>query len=178
MARDKLRALRQIFAIRSRWWICAVTWLGKVTIKVKKTRMNLLKYQDSSNLNLVQEGWDSDPEPDMYSSGYRYSHGESKSGCWIVGIWIATIWKPIFMKFGFQMVRYSNGQFIWYVLCTRLTMWIPDQYKRKQDGLHFYGIQIVRLFGIHMAFKYWTIWHPTTFQPFEYRTSLVFRSPL
>ena len=37
---------------------------------------------------------------------------------------------------------------------------------------------MVLLSSIQMAFKYWTIWHPTLYQPFEYWTSLVFRSPL
>ena len=36
----------------------------------------------------------------------------------------------------------------------------------------------VHLSGIQMAFEYRTIWHPTTFRPFEYRTSSVLRSPL
>ena len=39
---------------------------------------------------------------------------------------------------------YSNGQFMYFVLCTR--PWIPDQYIRKQDDVHFSGIQMVRLF--------------------------------
>ena len=65
-----------------------------------------------------------------------------------------------------------------YVLCTRLTILIPDQYVRKQDGINFSGIQMVGLSSIQLAFKKWTIWHPTSFQPFEYQTSLVFRSPL
>ena len=37
---------------------------------------------------------------------------------------------------------------------------------------------MIGLFGIQMAFENHTILHPTSFQPFEYQTSLVFRSPL
>ena len=37
------------------------------------------------------------------------------------------------------------------------------QYKRKQDGIHLLGIQMVWLSGIQMVFEYWTIWHPTSF---------------
>ena len=66
--------------------------------------MNLLKYQDSSNLNLVQEGWDSDPEPGMYSSGYRYSHGESKS--WLLN---SGDLNSYHLKANFYEVRISNG---------------------------------------------------------------------
>ena len=87
------------------------------------------------------------------------------------------IWIPKFLKFGFQMVQYSNGQSIGYALCLRPTIQIPDQYIRKQDGIHLSSIQIVGLSGIQMAFKNQTIWHLTSFQPFEYRTSLQFRSP-
>ena len=32
--------------------------------------------------------------------------------------------------------------------------------------------------NIQMAFRNQTIWHPTSFRPFKYQTSLVFRSPL
>ena len=62
--------------------------------------------------------------------------------------------------------------------CTRPTIWILDQYLRNQDGIHLSGIHMVGLSGIQMVFEYWTIWHPTSFRPFEYWTSLVFRSPL
>ena len=73
------------------------------------------------------------------------------------------IWIPNFLKFKFQMVPYSNGQFMCYVLCTRLTIiWIPDQYVRKQDGIHLSDIQMVGLLGIQMAFEFQTIWHPTS----------------
>ena len=41
---------------------------------------------------------------------------------------------------------YSNGQSMGYVLCTRLTIQIPD-------GVHLSGIQMVRLSGIQMALK-------------------------
>ena len=53
-----------------------------------------------------------------------------------------------------------------------------DQYLRKQDDVHLSGIQMVQLFGIQMASKYQTIWHPTSFQPFKCQTSWVFRFPL
>ena len=89
-----------------------------------------------------------------------------------------SIWKPKFLKFGFQRVWYSNGRSMGYVLCTRPTIWIPDQYIRKQVGVHFSGIEMVGLSGIEMALKNQTIWHPTYFWPCKYQTSLVFRSPL
>ena len=82
------------------------------------------------------------------------------------------------MKFGFQMVWYSNGQFMCYVLYTRPTIQILDQCIGKQNGVHLSSIQMVWLSGFQMAFEYWTIWHPTAFQPLEYRTSSVLRSPL
>ena len=44
---------------------------------------------------------------------------------------------------------------------------IPDQNIRKQDGIHFPGIQMIRLYA--MAFEYQTFRHPTPF-------CLVFRS--
>ena len=37
---------------------------------------------------------------------------------------------------------------------TRPTVWIPNQYMQKLDGIHLPGIQ--------MAFKYRTIWNPTS----------------
>ena len=85
---------------------------------------------------------------------------------------------PNFLKFEFQMVWYSNGQSMGYVLCTSRTIRILDQNKRKQDGVHLSGIQMVGLSGIQMAFENQTIWHLTSFRPFEYQTSSVFRSPL
>ena len=55
----------------------------------------------------------------------------------------------------------SNG---WSIgLCTRPTIRIPDQYIRKQDGVHLPGIQIVGLSGIQMAFENWTIRIPSEF---------------
>ena len=59
-----------------------------------------------------------------------------------------------------QIVRYSSGWPMCYVLCTWVTIQTPDQYIRKQDGTHLSGIQ--------MTFKYQTIWHPASFQPLEY----------
>ena len=114
------------------------------------------------------------------------------------------IWIPNFLKHRFQMVQYSNGRFISYVLCTRptffsfwsplvktLLFWppsmvyisviitqIPNQHVRKQNGIHLSGIQMVGLSDIQMVFKYQTIWHPTSLQPFKYWTSSVFTSPL
>ena len=82
-----------------------------------------------------------------------------------VGIWISN-----FLKFGFQMGSPS--------LCPRPTIWIPDQYIRKEYGIHLSGIQMVGLSGIQMTFKNQTIWHPTSFWPFKYQTSSVFRYPL
>ena len=65
--------------------------------------------------------------------------------------------------FVFQMVWHSNGRSMSYVLCTRPTIQIPDQYIRKKDGVHLYDILMVRLSGIQMALKNQTIWHPTSF---------------
>ena len=53
-----------------------------------------------------------------------------------------------------------------YVICTRLTICIPDQKMRKQDGVHLSDIQ--------MVFKYQTIWHPTSFD--HLNTELVWYS--
>ena len=75
-------------------------------------------------------------------------------------------------------VRISNGWSMGYVLCTTPTNQIPDQYIRKADGNHLSGIQMVGLSSILVAFENQNIWHPTSFQPFVYQTSSVFRSPL
>ena len=48
---------------------------------------------------------------------------------------IGNILMPNIFKCGFQMVRYSNGWSMVYVLCNRPTIGIPDQYIRKQDGI-------------------------------------------
>ena len=69
------------------------------------------------------------------------------------------IWIPNFLTFGFQMVWYSNGWFMYYVQCTRLTIQIPNQYIRKQDGVHLSDFQMVWLSGIQMGFEYQAIWH-------------------
>ena len=58
-------------------------------------------------------------------------------------------------------------------LCT--TSYVLDWYIRKQDDAHLSAIQMVWLISIQMAFKYRTIWHPTSFQQFKYRTSFLFR---
>ena len=96
-------------------------------------------------------------------------------GIWIPTIWIPktfeiqTFWSSYFKGFGIQMG---------YILCTRPTIWIMDQYIRKQDGVHLSGIQMFELFGIQMGSKNQTIWHLTSYGPFDYQTSSVFRSPL
>ena len=78
-------------------------------------------------------------------------------------------------EFVLQMVQYLNGPSR---LCTSPTIWIPNQYIRKEYGIHLSGIQMIALSSIQMAFQNQTIWHSTSFWPFEYQTSLVFRSPL
>ena len=45
------------------------------------------------------------------------------------------IWIPNFWKFRFQMVWYSKGQSMGYVLYTRPAIQILDQYLRNQDGV-------------------------------------------
>ena len=95
-------------------------------------------------------------------SSLKYS-GDLNTG----HLYNGNIWIPNFLKFRFQMVRYSNGRSMDYVLCTRPTIQIPDQYISKQDGLHLSIIQMVGLSGIKMACENQTIWHPTSFQPFE-----------
>ena len=62
-------------------------------------------------------------------------------------------------KFRFQMVWYSNGHCVCFVLCTSPTIRIPDQYVEKTQDV----IQMVRLSGIQMAFEDWTIWNLTSF---------------
>ena len=62
-----------------------------------------------------------------------------------VGIWIPTIWIPeTFQNLFFFEVQISNGfdsdsngQFTCYFLCTRSTIWILDQFIRKQDGVRY-----------------------------------------
>ena len=75
----------------------------------------------------------------------------------------------------FQYQKHLNFLVFGFVLCTRSTIWIPDQYKRKQDNIHLFNIQIVWPYGIQIGFKYWTIWGLTSFQPFKYQTISVFR---
>ena len=108
-----------------------------------------------------------------------------------VNIW--KIWDSIYIQWGsvyraFEYWKHLNTGNIWiletfeywtfwsldfkwsvYVLCTRPTIQILYLYLRKQDGVDTSGIQ--------MAFKYQTIWHPTSFRPFKYRRSSVFSSP-
>ena len=42
----------------------------------------------------------------------------------------------------------SNGRSMGYVLCSRPTIQIPDQYIRKLDGVHMSNIQMVGLYSI------------------------------
>ena len=71
------------------------------------------------------------------------------------------------MKFGFQMVWYSNG---WYISPTMRKL---DQYLRNQGGAHLSGIQMAGLSCIQMAFENQTIWHPTSFQPLSPTASIL-----
>ena len=97
--------------------------------------------------------------------------------CITLGIWIPAIWILNFLKFGFQMVWYSNCRFVCFVLCTRLTIWIPDQYSTWEN----------KMASICLVFK-WSgcpvyKWHLNTrpfgiFSTFEYLTSWLIRSPL
>ena len=48
---------------------------------------------------------------------------------------------------------------------------------RKQDGINLSGIQMFGLSCTQMAFENQTIWHPTSFQPFKYQTSLGIQIP-
>ena len=89
-----------------------------------------------------------------------------------VGIWI-----PNFLKFGFQMVWYSNGRFMDYILCTRPTILIPEQSKENKMAsicLPFKWLGCL-IFKWHSKNN---IWQSTSFWLFEYQTSSVFRSPL
>ena len=42
----------------------------------------------------------------------------------------------------------SNGQSMCYVLCTKQTIQILDQYIRKKDRIHLSDIQMVRMSGV------------------------------
>ena len=78
------------------------------------------------------------------------SHRHTNTLKTTVGIWISTIlntrniWKSNFLQFGYQMAWYSDGQLMCYVLllCTRPTIWIPDQCIIKPDGVHLSCIQM------------------------------------
>ena len=101
-----------------------------------------------------------------------------KSGFQMVRFQIPTV--PNFLKFGIQMVQNSNGSVFKrsvYGLCPMYILdqpfeYVLDQYIRKQDFVHLLGIQMVGLFGIQMAFENQTIWHPTSFPPFEFQKHL------
>ena len=49
---------------------------------------------------------------------------------------------------------------------------------RKLNGVYLSIIQMVGLSGVQMAFENWTNWHQTSFWPFKYGSSWVFRSPV
>ena len=63
------------------------------------------------------------------------------------GIWILTIWIPE----PFEYQNFWSSDFKCsvkgYVLCTRPTIWILDQYIRKQGSIHLFDIQMVWLSG-------------------------------
>ena len=82
------------------------------------------------------------------------------------------IWIPTLLKIGFQMAWYLNGWLMCFVLCTRSTIWYPDQYIRKHNVVHLSGIQIGIWIhyirnqdGIHLSgipkVGLSTIWHLT-----------------
>ena len=99
------------------------------------------------------------------------------------------------LKFGFQMAQYSNGLSMGYVLDR------PFEYIKTDNII---GNLINKVLDIKplvsllitlyllvwpiddvmcqseltTAFEYWIIWSPTSFGPFEYQTSWVFRSQL
>ena len=62
------------------------------------------------------------------------------------------------------MVQYSSGRSMGYVLCTRLTIGIPDQNIRKLDGTHLSGIQMLGC----PAFKWHSKTRPFGIQPLFY----------
>ena len=82
----------------------------------------------------------------------------------------------------FEYQTFWSSDFKWsvcgFVLCTRPTIWIPNQYIRKQDGIYLSSIQMFGLSGIQMVFKKPDHLASNLFWPFEYQTSWVFRSPL
>ena len=96
----------------------------------------------------------------------------STVGIWILTIWIpetfehATFWSSDFKWFGIQMVGLSVISYAQ----DSPTIWIPDKLMPSCFLMCWSGIQ--------MAFENQTIWQPTSFPPFEYQTSLVFRFPL
>ena len=51
---------------------------------------------------------------------------------WWSEYWPKNIWVSNFLKFFFQMVWYSNGQSIYYVWCTRPTIWITKKHKKTR----------------------------------------------
>ena len=87
------------------------------------------------------------------------------------------IWIPKFMKLRFQMVGYSNGVADGYVYVLDRPFKYQTFYIWKQDGVHLSCIQMVGLSGIQMAFENQTIWHPTSFWPFEYQTIVWYSDP-
>ena len=73
------------------------------------------------------------------------------------------LWSSVLEWFNFGMVR-------------TIQKW--NYYLRINDGSQMFGLRMVWLSGFQMAFEYQTIGHTTSFQPFEYQTSLAYRSPL
>ena len=79
---------------------------------------------------------------------------------------IGNIWIPNFLKFGFQMVRYSNGQSMGfsYVLDR------PFKYQTNTKGNKMASsIQMVGLSVFKWHLKTRPFWHPTSFWPFKYQ---------
>ena len=107
------------------------------------------------------QGWNCSGDSKFYSGDLNTDHVNTGNIC-----------IQNFLKFKFKMVWYSNGQSnaMSYVLDQPLEG-IPDQYIRKQNGVHLSCIQMVGLSGIQMVFKNQTIWHLdlTSFWPFEYQ---------
>ena len=83
-------------------------------------------------------------------------------------------------NWNFENIKISNVQ-IWKRktknICLQTTIYtsgnacVPVHRYHGNHGIHLSCIQIVGLPGIQMAFDYWTIWHPTSFRPFEYWTT-------
>ena len=78
----------------------------------------------------------------VYSGGleYRKFKFQIKLGS---EYWQFEYWKHLntnFWKFRFEIVRYSNGLSMGFILCTRLTIRILDQNIRNQDGISIFPL--------------------------------------